>query len=48
MADSESGEAGIEVPESVTVETEETHPLPEVSASNHQCHFLFMNISFYF
>uniref|UniRef100_A0A3P8W1F5 Fer-1-like protein 4 n=1 Tax=Cynoglossus semilaevis TaxID=244447 RepID=A0A3P8W1F5_CYNSE len=29
MADSESGEAGIEVPESVTVETEETHPLPE-------------------
>lgn len=28
----DSGEAGVEVPESVTVETEEIHPLPEVSA----------------
>lgn len=26
----ESGEAGVEVPEVVTVEVEETHPLPEV------------------
>ena len=29
---SESGDAGVEVPECVTVETEEVHPLPEVSA----------------
>lgn len=29
----ESGEAGVEVPEAVTVEVEETHPLPEVSAT---------------
>lgn len=28
----ESGDAGDEVPEAVTVEVEETHPLPEVSA----------------
>lgn len=27
----ESGEAGVEVPEAVTVEIEEIHPLPEVS-----------------
>lgn len=30
----ESGDAGVEVPEAVTVEVEETHPLPEVSAVN--------------
>lgn len=29
----ESGEAGVEVPEAVTVEIEEIHPLPEVSAA---------------
>lgn len=29
----ESGEAGVEVPEAVTVEVEETHPLPEVGAT---------------
>lgn len=29
----ESGEAGVEVPESVTVEIEEIHPLPEVSTT---------------
>lgn len=27
----ESGETGVEVPESVTVGVEETHPIPEVS-----------------
>lgn len=28
----DTGETGVEVPEAVTVEVEETHPLPEVSA----------------
>lgn len=28
----ESGDAGVEVPEAVTVGVEDTHPLPEVSA----------------
>lgn len=29
----DSGEAEVEVPEAVTVEVEEIHPLPEVSAA---------------
>lgn len=39
----ESGEAGVEVPEAVTVEIEEIHPLPEVSAI-----VLVVSVIFYF
>ncbi|KAM9860161.1 fer-1-like protein 4 [Aulostomus maculatus] len=40
----ESGEAGVEVPEAVTVETEETHPLPEGFLGDKQEFLLFASL----